>query len=318
VGVGRLSSFGRLARAILVALAVGASVEFTLNAQALGPAPQPPGTVSLVAAGDIACPPGQRTTAVTCHQRDTGTLAARLDPTVVAVLGDNQYPGGSLRGYVHSFAASWGRLKSRMRPAVGNHEYLTPRAKGYFAYFGAVAAPPNGWYSYDLGAWHVVVLNSNCAFVACGPGSPQETWLRADLASHPGACTLAYFHHPRFISSGMSAAGLRYLKAATLTFWNDLYTYGVDVVLNGHAHVYERFAPQDPFGRADPARGVRQFTVGTGGVDHDEFVRTVPTSQARSRAFGVLALVLGPGSYGWRFLAAPSGRVRDAGSGVCH
>jgi hypothetical protein len=116
----------------------------------------------------------------------------------------------------------------------------------------------------------------------------------------------------------MSAAGLRYLKAATLTFWNDLYAYGVDVVLNGHAHVYERFAPQDPFGHADPAHGIRQFTVGSGGVDHDEFVRTVRTSQARSRAFGVLELALGPGSYGWRFLAAPSGRVRDAGSGVCH
>ena len=280
--------------------------------------PPRPAPIALVAAGDIACPPGQRTTLTTCHQRDTGGLAARLRPTIVAPLGDNQYPAGTPVAYTRSFGPAWGRLKSRMRPAVGNHEYLTPRAAGYFSYFGSPAAPPNGWYSYDLGAWHVIVLNTNCAFVGCGPGSPQDSWLRSDLGSHAAVCTLAYFHHPRFTSSGFTPAQARYLKSATLTFWNALYAYGADVVVNAHAHVYERFAPQDVWGRPDPVRGIRQFTVGSGGANHDRFVRVARNSQARSGAFGVLELTLEARSYRWRFLTAPSGRLRDAGSARCH
>jgi hypothetical protein len=306
-----------LGSVIRLALALQALTGSIVSTAAAEPQPQS-GRITLVAAGDIACPPGERTTFTTCHQRDTGALVVRLGPTVVAPLGDNQYPAGTWAAYTRSFGPAWGRSKARMRPAVGNHEYLTGAAAGYFSYFGSAAAPPNGWYSYDLGAWHVVVLNTNCAFVGCGPGSAQESWLRADLASHPARCTLAYFHDPRFTSAGFSASQARYLKTATLSFWNGLYEYGVDVVLNGHAHVYERFRPQDVWGRPDPLQGIRQFTVGSGGINHDRFVRIARNSQVRSGAFGVLDLTLEAGSYRWRFVTAPSGRLRDAGSARCH
>ncbi|MFL5820428.1 MAG: metallophosphoesterase family protein [Solirubrobacteraceae bacterium] len=275
--------------------------------------PRPLGGVRMVAVGDIACQPGQRKSPASCQQQATAQLAEELNPRVVAMLGDMQYSAGAIAAFAGSFDAAWGPLKSRMRPTLGNHEYLTPGAAGYFAYFGSAGAPPGGWYSYDLGTWHVVVLNSNCiGIVDCSPASPQVTWLRGDLASHPRQCTLAYFHHPRFSSAG------HFLTTRTNALWAALYDYGVDVVLNGHAHVYERFAPQDILGHAAPGRGIRQFTVGSGGVNHDHFVGIRGNSEVRSSAFGVLDLTLRRGSYRWSFLTTPFGKIRDGGSASCH
>ena len=196
----------------------------------------------------------------------------------------------------------------------GNHEYLTRAANGYFSYFGAAAGDPaTGYYSFDVGAWHVVALNSNCSAVGgCASGSPQERWLRADLAAHPAACTLAYWHHPRF-SSGEHGN-----EPAYDAFWRDLYAAGADVVLNGHDHDYERFAPQDPSGGSDLARGVREFVVGTGGKNHYRFLTLQPNSQVRdATTFGVLELTLHRTSYDWRFLPEPGKTFTDSGSAVC-
>jgi hypothetical protein len=283
-----------------------------LDVHATRPRPRPPGAVTIAAAGDIACQPGAPQTDGTCRYRETAELVSHLNPTVVAALGDNQLHAGTLAAFAGAFDGTWGLLKARIRPALGNHEYLTPGASGYFTYFGAAAHPPGGWYAYDLGAWHVVVLNSNCTIVSCAPGSPQETWLRANLASRRTRCTLAYFHHPRFSSAG------RFLTPTLLPIWTALYQHGVDVVLNGHAHVYERFAPQDPSGNPDPARGIRQFTVGSGGNGHIPFVGIRRNSRKRLSAFGVLHLALRPGSYKWQFMRIPDGVTRDAGSDRCH
>lgn len=272
----------------------------------------PPGAVTLGAVGDIACQPGARRTPVFCQFWEVGSLMASLNPTVVAPLGDVQYHAGAIEAFATSFDVSWGPLKSRMRPTPGNHEYLVPGAGGYFTYFGSAAAPPNGYYSYNLGSWHIVVLNSNCTFVACGADSPQLAWLRSDLARNARRCTLAYFHHPRFSSAG------RHVLPLLHPMWSDLYNAGVDVVLNGHAHIYERFAPQDTNGNHDPARGIRQFTVGTGGVDRHGFAGIRPNSQIRSTSFGALYMVLRPGRYEWRFVTVPGRNTRDGGLGRCH
>jgi acid phosphatase type 7 len=275
--------------------------------------------VRLVAAGDIACQPAERVTPLRCQQQATGELAASLRPAVVAPVGDIQYEAGAIAAFAGSFDASWGILKSRMHPALGNHEYLTPGAAGYFAYFGSRGRPPNGWYSYNLGAWHVVVLNTNCGFVDCNPGGAQDSWLRADLASHPRRCTLAYFHHPRFSSAGHhESQGQRYDREVTYTIWNALYDHGVDVVVNGHSHIAERFGPQNTWGHPQPGRGISQFTVGSGGKGHDHLIGVAKNSRFRSKAFAVLELALGAGRYRWRFLRAPDARILDAGSGACH
>jgi hypothetical protein len=275
----------------------------------------------VAAAGDIACDPadvnynGGNGTANFCHMKATSDLLVGGGFDAVLVLGDNQYEDGSLAKYQVSFEASWGRVKPLIRPAVGNHEYLTPGASGYFAYFGAAAGDPTkGYYSYDLGAWHVIVLNSNCAEVGgCGAGSPQDQWLVADLAAHPDQCLLAYWHHPRF-SSGNHGNDPAYDN-----FWQRLYQAGADVVLNGHEHIYERFAPQAPSGVADPPRGIRQFTVGSGGKNHTPVVAVQPNSEVRdTTTFGVLKLTLRPDGYDWQFLPDASGTFTDSGSGACH
>jgi hypothetical protein len=322
VAAGRSGAGGGYARTVRVpnlgvgrrevALAAGRLVmKSYFDIRPAHPRRRPGGAVTLAAAGDIACQPGEPQTSFQCRERDTARLLAYLNPTAVAPLGDNQLDAGALPAYIGSFDATWGLFKGRMHPAAGNHEYLTPGAAGHFAYFGLAAAPPHGYYAYDIGAWHVVVLNSNCKFVACGPGSPQERWLRANLASARHRCTLAYFHHPRFTSAG------RHVTPTLLGLWSALYDHGVEVVLNGHAHVYERFAPQNPYGTADP-RGVRQFTVGTGGNGIGRFVTARRNSEMRLRRFGVLELILRPGSYGWRFVTTPAGLTRDRGSGGCH
>ena len=200
-------------------------------------------------------------------------------------------------------------------PSAGNHEYYTAGASGYFEYFGEAAGDPQkGYYSYDLGSWHVVVLNSNCAEIGgCGAGSPQERWLREDLAAHPSACTAAYFHHPRFSSSRIGN------NSAMVPFWEALYEADAEVVLGGHAHHYERFAPQTPGGQADPAQGIREFVVGTGGKSLNSFGTVKANSQVRlNNANGVIKLTLHPASYDWQFVTAPDGTVADSGSTSCH
>ena len=196
------------------------------------------GSAILVGAGDVGW-------CGTPWAAATAKIVAGIAGTVI-VPGDVAYPNGSRSDFARCYDPTWGAFKARTRPAPGNHEYYTKGAAPYFAYFGSRAGPAGkGWYSYDAGTWHVVVLNSDCEFVGCGVGSVQERWLKADLAAHPTACTIAYFHHPRF-SSGPHGSDPR-----TDAFWRDLYAAGAELIVNGHDHDYERFAPQTPDGVAD-------------------------------------------------------------------
>ena len=261
----------------------------------------------LVGAGDIA----------DCGGRGDEATARVLDGIggTVFTLGDNAYENGTSAEFRDCYAPSWGRHKTRTRPAPGNHDYNTPGADGYFDFFGRRAgAPGRGYYSYDRGAWHVVVLNSNCGEVRCTIGSRQERWLRADLAANESACTLALSHHPRF-SSGMHGE-----QTSVLPLWEALYDAGAEVVLSGHDHDYERFAPQSPAGVLDPSRGIRQFVVGTGGRELRPF-RAIrePNSQAGSSdTFGVLKLTLHPAGYSWKFVPVAGSAFTDTGTARCH
>lgn len=320
--IAQMSRVRRCAGAATVAAALCAVPAACASSPAAQPPPGPVPTAAqapgqpplLVAVGDIACGAALPRTATTCRQADTAALAGRLRPAAVALLGDLQYDNGELAQFRASFARSWGRLGGRLRPSPGNHEYGTPGAAGYFAYFGSRAGPGRrGYYSFDLDGWHVVSLNSNCTVVSCAPGSPQQRWLRADLATHRARCTLAFWHHPRF-SSGINGS-----FASTAPLWRTLQAAGADVVLAGHEHSYERFGPQDAAGRADPRRGLRQFVVGTGGVNLRRWPRgALPNSQRRNdRTFGVLALSLQPDRYSWRFVPVAGRTFRDAGSAAC-
>jgi acid phosphatase type 7 len=265
-------------------------------------------TAILVGAGDIAdCKDLSGAEA-------TAKLLDQLPGTVMAV-GDLAYPDGSKENFV-CYDKTWGRAKSRTRPAVGNHEFHSAGGTPYFEYFGAAAGDPKtGYYSYELGTWHIVVLNSECKDVGgCEAGSPQEKWLRADLAAHPVACTLAYWHKPLF-SSGSAHGNDLTVKP----FFQALYDANADVVVTGHDHDYERFAPQTPDGAADPARGVREFVAGTGGKNHRPFAEPKPNSELRdATAFGVLKLTLRPGGYEWQFIPEAGKTFTDSGSGKCH
>lgn len=277
--------------------------------------------IVVAAAGDIACDPsdpgfnGGEGTATRCRMRATSDLLVGAGLTAVLLLGDDQYWDGAYAKFLASYDPTWGRVKAITRPAPGNHDYGTAGAAGYFAYFGPAAGEPGkGWYSFDLGSWHVVVLNSSCDSVGgCGAGSPQQTWLKADLAASAAPCTLALWHHPRF-SSGPHGDDVGFDA-----FWRALHEAAADVVLNGHEHSYERFAPQDPDGRADPAGGIRELVVGTGGIELRPFTTVRANSEVRdASSFGVLKLTLKPASYEWRFVAAPPGTLADAGFGTCH
>jgi acid phosphatase type 7 len=281
----------------------------------------------IAAAGDIACDPlsadlnGGRGAHGACQDRVTAALLARRDLAAVLTLGDNQYEDGRLSAFRTVYDRTWGRVKGITHPAVGNHEYRTPGATGYFDYFNGVgqAIGPagergKGYYSFDIGAWHLIALNSNCDQVGgCESGSPQERWLQADLAAHASLCTLAYWHHPRF-SSGQEGTSSR-----VAALWQDLYDAGADLVLVGHAHDYERFAPQDPTGTADPARGIREIVVGTGGKRHYGFLDVQPNSAVRNAdTWGVVELTLHATGYDWRFVPEAGGWFTDAGSAPCH
>jgi len=269
------------------------------------PSPGPPptgGPETFVGAGDIAICGG-----------NAEATARQLDGIggTVFTLGDNAYSSGTRADFQNCYEPTWGRHKSRTRPAPGNHDYENPGASAYFEYFGANAGPIGlGYYSFDLGAWHVISLNSN---IGTDPGSAQAAWLRADLAASANArCTLAYWHHPVFSSGPNGNREAPVMRE----IYRILYNANVDLALVGHDHLYERFGPQDTDGRLDTARGIRQFVVGTGGVPLYDFEAIKPNSEVRLKAHGVLRLVLSSDRYQWDFLAVSG--AGDSGSQACH
>jgi hypothetical protein len=271
----------------------------------VGPAPVVAADPVLVGAGDIS----------DCGSAEDEATAQLLDdiPGTVVTLGDNAYTSGSAAQYRDCYDPTWGRHKSRTKPSAGNHEYETSGAAGYFGYFGAAAGPADkGWYSYDLGAWHVIVLNSNCGDVGCGSSSAQVKWLRADLAANAADHVIAYWHHPRFSSGEHGNDG------SVQAFWDALYAAGADIILNGHDHDYERFAPQDPSGRADSAHGIREFVVGTGGRESRARDSTAANSQEFAATYGVLKLSLHANSYDWQFVPITGESFTDTGTGTPH
>ena len=266
------------------------------------------GSAVLVGAGDIAL----------CREEGDEGTAEVLDGIegTVFTTGDNAYQEGTPEEYDECYDASWGRHRDRTRPTPGNHEYRTPDAEGYFEYFGELAGEPGeGWYSYQLGDWQVIALNSNCDHIAggCDDGSPQLEWLREELAASDAQCTAAYWHHPRF------GSGRHGNDIDVAPFWEALYQDGADVIITGHDHLYERFGPQDPEANADAERGIRQFVVGTGGADFYEFEELQPNSEMRNNdTHGVLKLTLRADSYDWEFVPVQGGTFTDSGSADCH
>lgn len=315
--------------ALLICLAVTACVQSgqarpaNTNASApQAPTPSSPGTPAppregdpvIAAAGDIACDTNVPSEG-SCHQQATSDLVLTRGYSQVLTLGDNQYEDGTLNEFRTYFHPTWGQVKRQINPSVGNHEYQTPGALGYFRYFRGRAGDRNrGYYSFDISAWHLVALNSNCGEVSCAGGSAQVRWLRADLATNDARCTLAFWHHPRW-SSGVTHGD----DEDVAPFVRALYDDGAELVLVGHEHNYERFAPQDPHGQRDDARGVRQIVVGTGGSDHHGFGPADPNSERRnSDTFGILELTLHPTSYQWRFVPEAGQAFTDSGRTNCH
>lgn len=285
-----------------------------------GNTPPPPDQADalVVAAGDIA----------NCGSSGAEHTAQLLDAVfpvgtppaagLVLALGDNAYNDGTLRQYQQCYGPTWGRHLSRTQPVPGNHDYHTPSAAGYFDYFGSLAGPRGlGYYSYTLGAWHLVALNSNCGFLegGCARGSVMDRWLRDELARNPGRCTLAYWHHPRFSTGAVHGSDPRMQD-----IWATLAEFGADVVLAGHEHLYERTGPRSAEGAEDTARGIRQFIVGTGGRSLYGFRPEPPEPDVEARDnqhYGVLRLRLRAQSYAWQFVATTSA-VLDEGEGSCH
>jgi hypothetical protein len=332
---GQLAATSLIAFAVLVSMGCGsddkdsgssAEAEATQTQAALGatrettreptPDPTPAPDPVLVGAGDV----------TSCTQENDDLTAALLDEVVekssgevvVFTAGDNAYEDGTIEEYESCYGPTWGRHKERTRPAPGNHEYHLAGAEGYFAYFGAAAGnPAEGWYSYNVGTWHIIVLNTSdhCQSHLCNQNSPQGLWLREVLKTNDALCTLAIWHDPLF-SSGRVHGSHQHVKP----FWEALYRRGADVVINGHEHNYERFAPQTPEGESDPDHGIRQFVAGTGGESHyREGEELVPNSEAADDStYGVLKLTLRPSGYDWEFIPEPRGTFRDSGSGECH
>jgi hypothetical protein len=287
----------------------------------------------IATAGDIACETddphynGGSGDSNGCQQLATsalmnGSMIFGAPLAAILTLGDEQYSFGSYAQFLQSYGPTWGRFTNITHPAPGNHEYWTTGAAGYFDYFngagnssGPAGNRGKGYYSYDVGTWHLISMNSNCVEIGgCGPGSPEEIWLQSDLSAHRTAkCTLAYWHHPLF-TSGAELGG-----AAMQQIFTDLYNANGDLVLGGHDHQYERFAPQNPSGGADPNAGIREFVVGTGGRSLEGFVTVAPNSEVRNATtFGILRLTLHPSGYDWAFVPAAGGTFTDRGSGSCH
>jgi len=323
VGISAVTTTGKYRRLIAGAALAVATLASTVPAAAQTPPPDP----VIGAAGDIACDPADPNFSgadpATCQHRATAGLLSGA--TAVLPLGDVQYEEPALAKYENGYGApgSWGDYNSVVRPAIGNHEYKEPGAAGYFDYFNSrgvvTGARDQAYYSYNVEPWHLVALNSNCRKMTggCGGTSPQMTWLKKDLAGDTHQCELAYWHHPRFSSrtTGKPMQGA----------WSKLYAAGVDVVLNGHQHNYERFAPMNVSGAADPIEGIRQFIVGSGGRGLDGYVNTYATSEVRNNTdFGVLKLTLHATSYDWQFVSTQidpltgAPRIVDQGSALCH
>jgi hypothetical protein len=282
--------------------------------------------------GDIGCPPegasfnGGLGRPGLCAMGRTSDLLLRPDLWAVLPLGDLQYPDGELAGFYASYGPSWGRLNALAKPIPGNHEYHTPGAAGYFDYFNGVGVrrgragdrERGGYYSYDLGDWHVIALNSNCAQVpgGCDTGSPQQRWLARDLQLHRSHCTLAYWHHPLFSSLAFEEGrGSKQI----VDLWETLHAAGADLVVAGHQHFYERLAPQDTNGTLDRAFGIRSFVVGTGGKSLDQADFRDRNSQAFSAdTYGILQLTLRPNGFDWRFRGAGPVEFFDSGKAPCH
>lgn len=270
--------------------------------------PVPSGNLTiLVGAGDIA----------ECGDEDdeaTSDLVAGI-PGTVFLAGDNAYGRGSLNEYRQCYGPGWGRFLDRTQPAPGNHEYETSGAAGYREYFGTRATPEGTtWYSWAAGDWHVIMLDSDCASIGgCEADSPQGEWLADDLAASDARCTLAIWHHPRF-SSG-DHGNHEFMEP----FWQILYDAGADLVINGHDHDYERFAPQDPTGITDNERGIREIVVGTGGAGLRPFKAIRANSEVRdAKTHGVIRLALGPENYSWDFVPVAGATFTDSGSDRCH
>jgi hypothetical protein len=260
------------------------------------PAPSPE-TFVIAGAGDIAT---RRS-----DDEQTAVLLDRIDPDVVFTTGDNAYPDGTLSDFENYYHPTWGRFKARTRPTPGNHDYHTEGASGYFTYFGSRA--PGPYYSYDLGGWHLVALNSEISMEA---GSPQHAWLRKDLATSDSRCTLAYWHRPRYTSGKYDDF------TSTIPLWQLLYADGAELVLNGHDHNYQRYRPMNPNGQMDTGRGIREIVVGTGGAGLYALRSDSRRDTAQARVHGVLELTLRPDGYDWTFHPV-SGSFSDSGSASC-
>jgi hypothetical protein len=267
-----------------------------------------PSPATLVGAGDIGdCD--------SSGDEATAAIVARI-PGTVFTAGDNAYSNGSAKAFADCYDPSWGAFKDRTRPAAGNHDWETSGAAGYLGYFGDDAKGPDGktWYSYEAGTWHIIVLDSDCRSVGgCGTTSPQGRWLASDLAASDARCTMAIWHHPRFSS------GFHGNDKSVAPFWTALYAAGVDLIVNGHDHDYERFAPQDPSGKEDRERGIREFVVGTGGTPLRDFLGAPKAnSELRARlAFGVIEFTLGNGTYEWTYHLTKTD-FSDHGQQACH
>ena len=299
----------RAVRIAVILLLAAVSMARCSNPGGPSPNPQPspsppidPGPFVLVGAGDIAI----------CGSPGPQATATLLDaiPGTVFTAGDNTYPSGRMSEFQQCYEPTWGRHLGRTRPTPGNHDYGTAGATPYYEYFGSRAGPPGlGYYSYRLGPWLILALNSE---VDSRPGSAQMQWLTAELATKGTPCMAAIWHRPLFTS------GPNGENRDMQDFWRVLYEFGVEFVINGHDHLYERFTAQDPTGRPDPVAGIRQFTVGTGGVDLYHAVSVKPNSRALSSSWGVIKFTLSDGSYQWEFIPAAGFSFRDSGNEICH
>jgi hypothetical protein len=290
------------------------------------PTPTPTPAPVVAAVGDIACDPassnfnGGAGTSSYCRDRYVAQAVAAANPAAILILGDAQYESGTYSAFLNSFDKNWGSMKSKIKPAPGNHEYNTSGASGYYDYFNGVGVQSGqagdrskGYYSFNVGAWHVIALNSNCSKVACAAGSTQESWLRSDLAANRNVCTVAYFHHPRW-SSGDHGN-----NSSVQDLVDALYENNADLILAGHDHSYERFAPMNASGAVDNTRGIRHFVVGSGGKNHYAFNTPLSTSQMRNAdTYGFLRLTLKSTSYDWKFVPEAGKTFTDTGTTNCH
>jgi len=258
----------------------------------------PDGSVMFVGAGDIS----------SCDNNNDELTAQLLDsiPGTIFAVGDNAYDRGTLSEFTNCYDPTWGRYKDRIKPVPGNHEYLTSGASGYFQYFNNIPS----YYAYTLGSWRIYALNSE---IDVSTSSEQVKWLQADLATNPSQCVLAYWHRPRW-SSGTHHGSDETFQ----TLWQILSAAGAELVINGHEHNYERFAPMNAAGQAD-SLGLREFVVGTGGRDLYDFGRILPNSEVQNdTSFGVLNFTLRPTGYDWQFVPAAGSTFTDSGSTECH